>query len=210
MDKGKNQHFNETATIKHIAQGLMHCAYDQFTCPFLELGCLTCLIHTISHPRCHGRSWNGIFARPHPHSDRQCRQQLPGKNGLSGSIGFFFASGGKTARAHTHTWCFQLHNELVVSPPRRKHVFIVGDHMGSSCYVRWVEVKPLINHHYFYPYFVSIIYLVYHSQAFKAKFNQSPGAGPDASIPLPMGCPNDFHGVFVGDLAAEILKILKV
>lgn len=93
--------------------------------------------------------WN--IARPHPHSDRQCRQQLPGKNGLSGSIGFFFASGGKTARAHTHMWCFQFHNELVVSPPRRKHVFIVGDHMGSSCYVRWVEVKSLINHHYFYP-----------------------------------------------------------
>ena len=72
----------------------------------------------------------------------------------------------------------------------------------------WSEVtnqSPL-----FWSYFVSIIYLVYHSQAFKVKFNQSPGAGPDASIPLHMGCPSDFHGVFVGDLAAEILKILKV
>ena len=39
----------------------MHCAYDQFACPFMELGCLTCLIHTITHPRCHGRSWNGIL-----------------------------------------------------------------------------------------------------------------------------------------------------
>ena len=151
--------------------------------------------------------WN--IARPHPHSDRQCRQQLPGKNGLSGSIGFFFASGGKTARAHTHV-VFSISQWASGFTPPAKACFYRWGSYGIIMLRKmgWSEVtnqSPL-----FWSYFVSIIYLVYHSQAFKVKFNQSPGAGPDASIPLHMGCPSDFHGVFVGDLAAEILKILKV
>lgn len=123
--KERKQHFNETATIKHIAQGLMQCAYDQFTCPFLELGCLYDPHNFSPVMPWEVMEWNICTAAP---AFWQTMPTTTSRKERFKRLNWILLRQRwqNSTRAHTHMWCFQLHNELVVSPPQAK-----------TCFYRW-------------------------------------------------------------------------